>query len=322
MSAPRLPVPCALAWLAGTLGCNASQADTYPARPITLVVPYAAGGPMDMVARQLAAALKDQLNTAIVIENQGGAGGTIGTQRVIRARADGYTLLLQHVGLATAPALYPALRLDPRHQLTPIAVVSEVPMLIATAPSGKVTGMPALIRLSQAESLNWGTAGPGSASSLCTRLIGAAMRMPYAEIAYKGTGPASVDLMGGQVDVMCDLATNLKPLIDGGKLRALAAVSAARNPAFPAVPAIAESQLAVPDLSVWYGLFAPSGLPPTEQETLRRAAYATASHAKYRTSMQNMGAMVPASADATAEQLALRLDRDLARFGALSTGNR
>lgn len=296
------------------------RADAYPVRPVIIVVPYAAGGPMDLVARQLAVALKDRLGATVMVENHGGAGGTIGSQRVTRAAADGYTLLLHHVGLATVPALYPSLKLDPRRDLVPLALVSEVPMMVVVPAGSSIAGIDSLASRSRAGQLNWGTAGPGSASSLCMRLVGAAMRSRDTEVAYKGTGPALIDLMAGRVDAMCDLVTNLKPMLDSGKVVAVATVSERRNSSFPGVPALAEHGLSVASFAVWYGLFAPAGTPAPVVQALRRAGEAAVGDAAYRTALAGAGATVPIAADATATRLAERLSQDVARLRPLLAG--
>lgn len=308
-----------VAAIAGMFHGATARAEAYPARPVTIVVPYAAGGPMDLVARQLAVVLKDRLGTTVVVENQGGAGGTIGSQRVARAAADGYTLLLHHVGLATVPALYPSLKLDPRRDLVPLALVSEVPMMIVVPSGSSIAGIEHLASRSRGGQLNWGTAGPGSASSLCMRLVGAAMRGRDTEIAYKGTGPALIDLMAGRVDAMCDLVTNLKPMLDSGKVAAIATVSERRNPLFPSVPSLVEQGLPVASFAVWYGLFAPSGTSTAVVQALRRASEAAVGDAAYRTALAGAGAAVPNAGDATANRLGERLLQDMARLRPLLT---
>lgn len=322
MTAVATRVRCAAATaglLVSVAALAEARSDAYPTRPVTIVVPYAAGGPMDLVARQLAVVLKDRLGTTVVIENQGGAGGTIGSQRAARAAADGYTLLLHHVGLATVPALYPSLKLDPRRDLVPLALVSEVPMMVVVPAGSSITGLENLAARSRAGQLNWGTAGPGSASSLCMRLVGAAMRGRDTEIAYKGTGPALIDLMAGRVDVMCDLVTNLKPMLDSGKVAAVGTVSDRRNPLYPGVPAVVEHGLPVATFAVWYGLFAPAGTPIPIVQALRRAGEAAVGDAAYRTALAGAGATVPIASDATATRLGERLSQDVARLRPLLT---
>lgn len=310
--AAALFVPALLASAPGHAG-------SYPERPLTIVVPYTAGGPMDLVARQYVAALKDKLGTSIVIENQAGAGGMIGSQRVARAAPDGYTVLLQHIGLATLPALYPG-KVDPVRDFVAIGMVAEVDMMIAVPAASDIRDARTLMASDAGMRLNWGTAGPGSASSLCVRLLGTKTKDSRSEIGYKGTGPALIDLAAGRLDVMCDLSTNLKPMLDANKLRAIVSMSHRRNAAFPDVPSASESHLGVTDLRVWYGLFAPAGTPREVLQTLRAASVQAVGSAAYRSGMTQAGALVPNPAEAEAANLSRRLADDAARFGPLLAG--
>jgi tripartite-type tricarboxylate transporter receptor subunit TctC len=298
---------------------NVHAADDFPNGPISLMVPFTAGGPMDFVARQLASSMSASLkDTRIVVENAGGAGGTIGSARVARARPDGYSLLLNHIGMATAPTLYPDLKFHPQRDFEPVGIVADVPMVLVVGAGSRVRDMETLrIDMAAGRSLNWATAGAGSASDLCTTLIASTMHVPVTPVAYKGTGPAMVDLLGGQVDVMCDLMTSAKPQIDAGKVRALALTSAARLDAAPAIPTLAEAGLRMPSVSVWYGVFAPKGTPAPVVKALEGAIAQAVERPDYRQAFQAFGATTPTAAKSGGAALAERLDSDLKLWGAL-----
>ncbi|WP_158219311.1 MULTISPECIES: tripartite tricarboxylate transporter substrate-binding protein [unclassified Achromobacter] len=294
-----------------------AQAAGYPEHAVTLVVPYAAGGPMDLVARQVSNTLAAQLGVAVIVENVPGAGSTIGTLRAIRAKADGYTLLLQHVGLATLPALYPKLGADLRRDLVPLGVVADVPMVIAVKASSSIAGPRELLARKTASALNWGTAGVGSASSLCLRQITEAAHAGATEVPYKGTGPALVDLLGGQIDAICDLYTNLKPMLDSGKLRALASLSEAGHSPVAGMQALGETVPSLQVFTAWYGLFAPRQTPDEAQVRLRAATASLVEDKAYRNALGVAGATIPSGEDASAQALATLLRRDMTRWSGL-----
>jgi len=252
----------ALATLALTGG--AAHAQQYPTRPVTIVVPFAAGGPTDIVARSMADAMGRSVQGAnFVVDNAAGAGGTIGVSKVARASPDGYTLLVHHIGMATAPTLYRKLSFDPLKDFEYVGLINEVAMtlLVKTALPVKDVGelMPYLKQ--NAAKVSLANAGIGSASHLCGLLFMSAIATDLTTVPYKGTAPALADLMGGQVDMLCDQTTNTVPQIKAGKVRALAVTSPARLSILPDLPTLAESGLKNFDVSVWHGLYAPKGTP-------------------------------------------------------------
>ena len=253
---------------------GASQA-AYPDKPITLVVPFSAGGPTDKIARDLGESLRKPLGQPIIVDNTPGAGGTLGTARVLRAPADGYTLLIHHIGLATAPALYKKLSYKPE-DLEFLGLINEAPSTLIGNPSLPATNFAELRKYvaSNGGKVTLANAGVGSASHLCSLLLQSALKSDMIFVPYKGTGPAMNDLLGGQVDLMCEQATNSTPQIEARKVKAFGVTSARRMttvPALASLPTLAESGLPGFDFSVWHGLYAPRGTPPEVLEKINAA---------------------------------------------------
>lgn len=238
----------------------------YPDRPITIVVPFAAGGPSDKIARDLAEALRKPLKETVVIDNTGGAGGTIGAAKVANAKPDGYTLLVHHIGMATAPALYRKLSYKVPEDFEFLGLVNEAPSVLITKPTVDANNFAELKKWidSSGGKLNLANAGVGSASHLCGLMIQQGLKADMTTVPYKGTAPAMTDLMGGQVDLMCEQATNAVPQIESGKVKVFGVTSAKRAtiPALKNVPTLAESGLKDFNVQVWHGLYAPKGTPP------------------------------------------------------------
>ncbi len=238
----------------------------YPDRPITIVVPFAAGGPSDKIARDLAEALRKPLKETIIVDNTGGAGGTIGAAKVANAKPDGYTLLVHHIGMATAPALYRKLSYKVPEDFEFLGLINEAPSTLITKPTVDAKNFSELRKWIETSGgkLNMANAGIGSASHLCGLMIQQALKADLTTVPYKGTAPAMVDLMAGQVDIMCEQATNSVPQIEGGKVKVFGVTSGKRAtiPALKNVPTLAESGLKDFNVQVWHGLYAPKGTPP------------------------------------------------------------
>ena len=247
----------------------------YPDRPITIVVPFAAGGPSDKIARDLAEALRKPLGQTVVVDNTGGAGGTIGAAKVANAKPDGYTLLVHHIGMATAPALYRKLPYKMPDDFAYLGLINEAPSVLITKPTVDANNFAELKKWVESSSgkLNLANAGIGSASHLCGLMIQQGLKADMTTIPYKGTAPAMADLMAGQVDIMCEQATNAVPQIEGGKVKVYGVTSAKRAtiPALKNVPTLAESGLKDFNVQVWHGLYAPRGTPPQVIEKLNAA---------------------------------------------------
>jgi tripartite-type tricarboxylate transporter receptor subunit TctC len=243
--------------------CGVAIADDYPTRPVTMIVPFSAGGPGDVIARILGNAMSAALKQSIVIENVVGAGGTLGTNRVAKAAPDGYTLLLMHVGQATAPALYAKLPFDPVGDFATIGLVTDVPMILVARPNfpAKDLGeMVAHIR-NNGDKTTLGNVGLGSASQLCGLMFMSTTHTKLTPIYYKGGGPALNDVIAGHIDVYCDPATGPTPYIQSGTIKGYAITSKARVATLPDVPTSAEAGLPEFDVTTWYGLYAPRGTP-------------------------------------------------------------
>ena len=249
----------------GAIAAPASALAEYPEKPVTLVVPFVAGGPSDKIARDVAEALRKSLGQPVLVENTAGAGGTIGTARVARANPDGYTLLVHHIGLATAPSLYKKLGYKTA-DLEFLGLINEAPSTLIGKP-GLAPNTLAELRLTIADSgskLNLANAGVGSASHLCGLMLQNALKSNMTFVPYKGTAPAMSDLMGGQVDLMCEQATNSTPQIEAKKVKAYGVSSLQRStvPALASIPTLSESGLPGFNFTVWHGLYAPHGTPP------------------------------------------------------------
>jgi tripartite-type tricarboxylate transporter receptor subunit TctC len=237
----------------------------YPEKPITIIVPFSAGGPTDKVARDLAEAMRKPLNATLVIENVGGAGGTLGATRVARAAPDGYTLLLHHIGMSTSPALYRNLAYKTLDDFEYLGMINEVPMTLIGKSTLPANTFPELLKWLEANKgkINLANAGLGAASHLCGLLFQQSVKIDMTTVPYKGTAPAMNDLLGGQVDIMCDQTTNTSTQIEAGKVKAYAVTTPKRltTPALAKLPTLDESGLKGFNVSIWHALYAPKGTP-------------------------------------------------------------
>ncbi len=265
----------------------------YPEKPVTVVVPFAAGGPTDVVARTLAQAMGTQIKGSMIVENAGGAGGTIGAGKVARAAGDGYTLLFHHIGMATAPSLYRKLDFKPTEDLIPIGAVVEVPMTIIAKPQMAQTTLKDLLSFvkTNADKINLANAGIGSASHLCGMLLQSALKADLTTVPFQGTGPAMTALLGGQVDLMCDQSTNTTGQIKGGKVKAYAVTSKNKLATFPELPTLA-SEVAGFEVGVWHILYAPKGTPADVITKLQTGLQAAVKDAAFVAKMKDLGAEI------------------------------
>ena len=245
------------------VAAGSAAAQDYPARPITIVVPAAAGGPTDTISRVTAQAMSKLLGQQILIENVGGAGGTIGTGRVVRAAPDGYTLLIFHVGLATAATLYRQLPYDTKQAFAPVGLITDAPMTIIARSDFAPNTLGELIpHLKSREKTTIGNAGVGSAAHLCGLLFMSETKLRLTTVPYRGTAPVMNDLIGKQIDMACDQATNTTGPILGKQIKAYAVTTKARLKTLPDIPTADEAGLKDFELNIWHGLFAPKGTPP------------------------------------------------------------
>lgn len=265
----------------------------YPEKPISVVVPFAAGGPTDVVARTLAQAMSGPMKGTLVVENVGGAGGTIGAGKVARAQGDGYTLLFHHIGMATAPALYRKLDFKPMDDLIPIGAVVDVPMTVIAKPQMAAANLKDLLAYVRAnkEKVNLANAGVGSASHLCGLLIQNALKTELTTIPFSGTAPAITALLGGNVDVLCDQTTNTTGQIKGGKVKAYAVTSTAKLANFPDLPPLA-SELPGFEVGIWHILYAPKNTPADVVAKLQSALQAATKDPSFVAKMRELGAEI------------------------------
>ena len=255
----KLMTATATALLAGT-------AFAWPDKPITLVVPFTAGGPTDKVARDLAEVLRKSLNNqTVVIENVGGAGGTLGAGKVAKAAPDGYTFLLHNIGIATSPALYRNMPYKTLDDFEYVGMINEVPMTLigrSTLPANNYAELVKWLEANKGK-INLANAGLGAASHLCGLLLQQALKIDMTTVPYKGTAPAMSDLLGGQVDLMCDQTTNTSAQIEGGKVKAYAVTTMKplTTPALSKLPTLDSQGLKGFNVSIWHGIYAPKGTP-------------------------------------------------------------
>ena len=250
---------------AGTLlGSNiASAQKDWPTKSIQLVVPFAAGGPTDTIARLIAVPMGQALGQTVVVENVPGAGGTIASTKVARAAPDGYTIYIHHMGMATANALYDKLPYDPMTSFDYIGQVADVPMVLLgkkDLPANNFKELEAYIKANGSK-VTMANAGPGAVSQLCGLLFQSRLGVKLTNIPYKGTGPALTDLLGGQVDLLCDQTTQTIPYIKDGRVKAFGTTTMKRLPAIPNVPTLNEQGLKGFEVKVWHGVYAPKGTP-------------------------------------------------------------
>lgn len=235
----------------------------YPDRQITMVIPYAPAGSTDVMGRMLAQTMSKNLGQPVVVDNTGGAGGTIGALRVVRAPADGYTILFHNMAQAASPALYSKLSYDPVIDFAPIGMVNDVPMVLVARkdfPANTLQGLIDYIKANPGK-LNFANAGIGSTSNLCEVLMKSSLAANWTSVSYKGTGPALNDLLAGQVDVICDQPASTLQHIKGGNLKALAVATKERISSLPQTPTFSQSGMPGFQLTVWHGLYAPKGTP-------------------------------------------------------------
>jgi tripartite-type tricarboxylate transporter receptor subunit TctC len=255
------------------MACQAAAQERYPSQPITLISPYPPGGATDFLARTLAEGLKGRLNQSVIVQNVGGAGGTMGTLQAAKAKPDGYTLLLHHIGMSTIPALYKKLTFDPLTAFEFVGVFAEAPMMFVARRDFPPKDFAELVAYAKAkrEKTTVAAAGMGSVTHLCAMLLQEALGVPLTIVQYKGGGPAMIDVRSGQVDFICDLPTTNSGAIRSGDLKAYALAAPKRMATMPDVPTTAEVGMPGLVIGVWFGLYAPRGTPAAVVETLNKA---------------------------------------------------
>ena len=288
----KLLVPFALLAVAAGAG-----AQDYPSKPITIVVPYAAGGPTDRVARDLAEAIRKPLGgVSVVIDNVPGAGSSIGAAKVARANPDGYTLLLNHIGMSTVPTLVRNLPFKVESDFEYLGIINDVPMTLIAKPSMQANTYAELTTWIAANKgkINLGNAGLGSASHLCGLMFQSAVQIDMTPVPYKGTAPAITDLIGGQIDLLCDQTTNTTGQIESKKVKAYAVTTPKRltTPLLKDLPTLAESGLKNFEVTIWHGLYGPKGTPPDIAKKINDALKVALKDPEFIKKQEGLGAVV------------------------------
>ena len=275
-----------------------AHADTYPTtKPVTIVVPFTAGGPTDRVARDLAEAMRKPLGGAtVVVDNAAGAGGSIGANKVAKAAPDGYTLLLHHIAMATMPTLVRNIPFKVDSDFEYLGMINDVPMTLIGKPTLPANNFKELSGWMNAnkDKINLGNAGVGSASHLCGLLFQNAVQIDMTTVPYKGTAPAMTDLIGGQIDLMCDQTTNTTSQIEGKKVKAFAVTTTKRltTAALKDLPTLQESGLKGFEVTIWHGLYAPKGTPADILAKLNGALKAALKDPEFIKKQEGLGAVV------------------------------
>ena len=289
----------------------------WPTRPITLVVPFAAGGPTDVVARTLGASMSKTLGQTVVVENKLGAGGTVAAAYAAKAAPDGYTFFIHHNGMATAPALYRKLAFDPLKDFEFVSQAVEVPMTLLARkdfPAANLQEMVAYIKANK-EKINLATAGLGAVSQLCGMMFQRAIGVQLTEVPFQGTAPAMNALLGGQVDVMCDQTTQTVPQIKAGSVKLYGVTTKNRVKVLPNAPTLAEQGLKDFEVVVWHGIYAPKGTPKPIIDKMNAAVRTALKDPDVVKRMDDLGAEIVPDAKNTPEALHALLKSEIDKWG-------
>jgi putative tricarboxylic transport membrane protein len=303
--------------LAATIFSGLAAAQPYPSRPVTIIVPFAAGGPTDIIARISGEYFSKALGQQFVVENVAGAGGTTGITRGAQAKPDGYTIMMGHMGThGAAPALYANLKYDPAKDFTPIGLVAGTPILIVARkdfPAANLKEFVAKVK-DPAAKVKQAHAGVGSVSFTTCTLLTSQLGTKSIVAAYRGTGPALNDLVGGQVDYMCDQIVNLVEQVKGGSIRAYAIATPERSPALPNVPTTKEAGLPEYQVSAWNALFAPKGIPQDVAAKLNATLVAALEDPNTRKRLLELGSVIPDKAGRSPQALQKLVESEVARW--------
>ena len=303
--------------LAAFLLPTALHAQAWPSRPVSLIVPFPAGGPSDVLARRYAQAMGAALNASVVVDNVGGAGGTIGTARAARAAPDGYTLVFGTIGTHAANlALYRNPGYDPQRDFEPVALLGTAPLVLVARQALPVKDFREFVAYARANTarLSYGSAGAGSISHMGCLLLMAEMGTDIVHVPYKGVAPAMNDLLGGQIDFMCDQTTTVLPQLKGGRIKALAVLTRESAAVLPDVPTAARNGYPNLNASAWNGLFAPKGTPPAVIQKLEAAVNTALADAEFRKALEEVGISLPTREQASPQGLAGFVSSDVTRL--------
>ncbi len=291
-------------------------AQKFPTKVITMIVPFTAGGPTDTVARLVAAPMSKTVGQQVIVENVGGAGGTIAAGRVAKAAPDGYTILIHHIGMSTAPSLYRKLAYKPLEDFEPIGLINEVPMTLVARRDFPPKDLKELIAYVKAnkDKVTYANAGIGAASHLCGMLFMTTIQTDITTVPYKGTADVIKDLLGGQVDFSCDQTTNTTSQIKADKIKVYGVTTKTRLSSLPNVPTMDEAGLKGFEVSVWHGLYAPKGTPKPVIESLTKALQNALKDATVKKRFADLGTEPIAEQRATPEALRAHLKTEIERW--------
>ena len=314
---------CVAGLAALALAAGAGHAETYPSRPITMVVPFAAGGPSDAIGRLLAQSMSATLGQQIVIENVAGAGGTLGGARLAKADPDGYTILIHHVALAAGASLYPNLSYDTLKAFEPIGLINYGPMVLMSKKDYPANDAAALLAKLKADGNKTSVAhaGVGSNSHLCTLLLEKALGVKFTQVGYRGTGPAMNDLMGGQVDVLCDQSTTGVPQIEGKTVKGFAVTSKDRLQVVKELPTLQEAGLPGFEFVIWHGLYAPAGTPKEIITKLHDALQKALAEANVQARFSDVGTQEFPDSERSPEAHKAKFEKEVATWKAVIGAN-
>lgn len=302
--------------LAGLVAPASAQVP-FPDRPISLVVPFAAGGPTDVVARMIAIPMSKSLGQTVLVENTVGAGGTIAATRVARAAPNGYTIFIHHMGMSTAPALYKKLAFDPLKDFEYIGQVVDVPMTLLARkdfPANNLQELQAYLKINK-EKVSLANAGLGAVSHLCGLLFMSQLGVELNTIPYKGTGPAMNDLLGGQVDLLCDQTTQTVPMIKEGRVKVFGVTTLKRLSALPNVPTLDEQGMKGFEVKVWHGMYAPKGTPKPVLDKITAALQTAMQDPMVKQRMADLSSEIAPADKINANGLKSHLEAEIAKWG-------
>lgn len=310
-----LLLACAAATSLGVMAPAHSQA--YPDKPISLVVPFAAGGPTDVVARMIAIPMGKSLGQTVLVENAVGAGGTIASAKVARAAPNGYTIFIHHMGMSTAPALYKKLSFDPLKDFEYIGQVVDVPMTLLARkdfPANNFAELQTYLK-ANGNKVSLANAGLGAVSHLCGLLFMTQLGVDLNTIPYSGTGPAMNALLGGQVDLLCDQTTQTVPLIKDGRVKVFGVTTLNRLAVLPNVPTLAEQGMTGFEVKVWHGMYAPKGTPAPVLEKINAALRVAMQDPMVKQRLTDLSSDVPSADKLTPAGLKTHLEAEIAKWG-------
>ncbi|HET7672784.1 MAG TPA: tripartite tricarboxylate transporter substrate binding protein BugD [Burkholderiales bacterium] len=305
--------------LAALLAASGALAQQYPTKSITLSVPFAAGGPTDTVARVVAQSMSKPLGQTVIVENKPSAGGILAPEQVKNAKPDGYTILIHHIGMATTPSLYRQLRFNPLTDFEYIGLINDVPMTLIARSNFPAKDFKEFLEYvkKNKDKVSYANAGIGAASHLCGMLFMSAIQTDLLTVPYKGTAPAMNDLLGGQVDFMCDQTTNTTSQIKSGKVKAYGVTSAKRVQSLADIPTLQEQGLKGFEVGIWHGLYAPKGTPKPVIDRLVAALQATVKDAEVQKRFADLGATTYSPDKATPQALQQHLKSEIDKWAPL-----